>query len=77
MPDGNEIREIIKGAVKGVDVSQLGDEQAFSEAGIDSLDHSMILLAVEEKFKVKIPDEAVDRCDSVAGIIAYLEESRA
>lgn len=75
--DGDQIRTIIKEAVKGVDVSQLGDEQAFSEIGIDSLDHSMILLAIEEKSNVKIPDEAVERCESIAGIIAFLQEGQA
>lgn len=76
MLDGNQIRSIIQGAVKGVDVAGLADEQDFSDAGIDSLDHSMILLAIEEKTSIKIPDEAVDRCASVAGIMAFLEDNR-
>jgi acyl carrier protein len=76
MLDGNQIRAIIEDAVKGVDVTDLGDEQEFSEGGIDSLDHSMILLAVEEKCGVKIPDEAVSRCASIAGIIAFLRENQ-
>jgi acyl carrier protein len=77
MLDSDQVRAIIKDAVKGVDITELGDEQDFSEVGIDSLDHSMILLAVEEKSNIKIPDEAVDRCASVAGIVAFLKDNQA
>lgn len=77
MLDSDQIRAIIEESVKGVDIAALGDEQDFSEVGIDSLDHSMILLAVEERSSIKIPDEAVDSCASVAGIVAFLKDNQA
>lgn len=77
MFDSDQIRAIIEESVKGVDIATLGDEQDFSEVGIDSLDHSMILLAVEERSNIKIPDEAVDSCASVAGIVAFLKDNQA
>lgn len=77
MLDSDVVRTIIKDAVQGVDLSGLKDDQAFEDAGIDSLDHSMILLAVEEQANVKIPDSAVDRCNSVEGIITFLKDGGA
>ncbi len=77
MLDGDAIRSIILEAVKGVDISSLEDDQDFEDVGIDSLDHSMILLSVEEKSGVKIPDEAVDNCRSVKGILSFLGDNAA
>lgn len=77
MLDSNDIRSIIVEVVKGVDISGMTDDQDFDDAGIDSLDHSMILLSIEEKTSVKIPDEAVEDCRSVQGIIAFLRENPA
>jgi acyl carrier protein len=68
-----DIRAVIKDTVIGFNIEDLKDEQDFSEAGIDSLDHLTILLSMEEKYAVeKIPDEDIDKCRSVAGIVEYL-----
>lgn len=42
--------------------------------GLDSLDISGVLLAVEERFGVPIPDEDVDTLTSINRIAAYLIE---
>ena len=70
----NDIKNIIQETVIGFDVDSLDESQDFSEAGIDSLDHLSILLALEEKFDInKIPDEDIDLCSSIAGILSYLK----
>ena len=66
------IRVIIEESVVGFDVNALEDEMSFQEAGIDSLDHANILFTIEDQFKVKIPNEAVDICSSIKGIVEYL-----
>jgi acyl carrier protein len=71
-----DIRSIVRANVTGFDMSQLSDEQPFESAGIDSLDHSMILLAVEEKTGHHIPDEDVPVCSSIAGIVSYLNKKQ-
>lgn len=74
MLNSGDIRSILQDVVKGIDISRLEDDQDFYEFGIDSLDHSMLLLAVEEKSKIKIPDEAIEICGSVSGIVSYLSD---
>lgn len=75
MLSGEDIHAIVRDVVKGIDLSNLADDDDFYDAGIDSLDHSMILLAVEEKSGVKIPDEALETCSSVSGIVTYLKDN--
>ncbi len=67
------IRNVIKETVAGFDIERLDEDEDFNDAGIDSLDHLSILLALEEEFNIeKIPDEAIDDCKSISGIINYL-----
>jgi acyl carrier protein len=65
------IREVIADAVLNFDVSTLGRDTSFFDAGMDSLDHSSILLGVEERFGLKIPDDDVARCASIQAILDY------
>jgi acyl carrier protein len=71
-----DIRNTIQDAVMGFDIDKLGDSQDFTDAGIDSLDHLSILLALEENFSIKkIPDEDIDECKSISGILNYLSNA--
>lgn len=76
MIDSEDIKKIIGEVVVGFDNSSLEDEMNFSEAGIDSLDQANILLEIEERHDVKIPDEAVSRCSSIRGIIEFFNEKK-
>ncbi|MBT4434790.1 acyl carrier protein [bacterium] len=68
-----DIKNVIEKEVMGFDVNNLRNDQDFTEAGIDSLDHLSILLALEEGYGVKkIPDEFIDDCRSISGILSYL-----
>jgi acyl carrier protein len=52
-------------------------DRPLSEQGLDSLDHSALLLAVEERYGFKIPDTDVERLDTVNRIAAYVAERTA
>jgi acyl carrier protein len=49
-------------------------DRTLADQGLDSLDHSALLLAVEERYGFKIPDTDVDRLDTVNRIAAYVAE---
>jgi len=40
-----------------------------------SLDMANVLLQIEEKFNIKIPDEDVEQLDSINSIVAYIQEA--
>jgi acyl carrier protein len=42
------------------------------EAELDSLDLAVFLLAVQDKYGVKIPDEEVDKLDTIAAITDWM-----
>ena len=51
-------------------------DKTFIDYGMDSLDISGILLACEERFDVKIPDEDMDELTTPRGLAAYLDRVR-
>jgi acyl carrier protein len=72
MPTSSKLRAIIEQTVAGFDASAMGDDQLFRDAGIDSLDHLNVLLAVEEQFGVEIPDEDSKSLNTLNALLAYL-----
>lgn len=74
--DKNKILNILLDTVVFNDTSAIQYDSSFSENGVDSLDMANILLAIEEKFKVKIPDEDIPRLTSVNAIADYLTERK-
>lgn len=76
MLNSENIRTIVEENVIGFDVASLSDETNFQEAGLDSLDHANILFAIEDKFNVQIPDEAVAECSTIQGIIDYVRKRK-
>ena len=47
------------------------------DAGIDSLDFLLVLVAVQEEFSVNIPDNLVPEFSSLADLAAFLEKNNA
>ena len=68
------IKEVIVDTIIGFDIESIKEDQVFSTAGIDSLDHMNLLLAIEEKFDIFIPEEEVEQCSSISGIASYIEK---
>ena len=71
MLTAQKIRDVISGAVEDFDAGTIRPSDDFFEAGLDSLDHATILLSIQEEYGLTIPDDAIDDCRSIEGILAY------
>jgi len=59
----------------GVKVEEVTDSASFiDDLGADSLDTVELVMALEEKFGVEIPDEDAEKMTTVGEAIKYLEE---
>ncbi|MCC7275276.1 MAG: acyl carrier protein [Alphaproteobacteria bacterium] len=65
------VRAAIEGAIDRVAVATLERDADFYDVGLDSLDHAQILMALEELHGLRIPEDDVDACRSIAAIIDY------
>ena len=70
--DAKIIKEIIKKSGTRVDVERLENKIPLRDQKIDSLDLYNILLLIEEKFKLKIPNEDIGLLVDIDNIIKYL-----
>lgn len=66
------VKEVIAEAEVLGDVSDMKNDIALTEQGIDSLDVVNIYLLLEEKFDVKIPDEDLGKVQTIDDIIEYI-----
>ena len=74
----------IEQRIKDIIVEQLGvkPEQVTPEAkfiedlGADSLDTVELVMALEEKFGIEVPDEQAEKLQSVGDVIKYIEDIR-
>jgi len=70
--------------VKEVIVEQLnvnGDEVKLEsnfveDLGADSLDVVELVMALEEKFEIEIPDEAAEKIATVKDVVDYIENNK-
>ena len=72
--------EILKGLaeivneVAGIDVEDVQSEKSFTEdLDVDSLTMVEVVVAAEEKFGVKIPDEEVKNLSTVGDAVTYIQ----
>ncbi|BCJ31357.1 MULTISPECIES: acyl carrier protein [Actinocatenispora] len=64
--------------VAGVDKSDVADEKSFTEElDVDSLSMVEVVVAAEEKFGVKIPDDEVPNLKTVGDAVTYIEKNAA
>ena len=54
------------------DVAMTGATSLRREAELDSLDFATFLLAVQDRYQLRIPDEEVDKLDTLDAIAAWL-----
>jgi len=52
-------------------VDSLSESKSFLAGGLDSLDHAMILLRLQERCGLEVPDEDVEACCSIRAILDY------
>jgi len=60
-----------------IDKSEVKTESKFTEdLGADSLDVVELVMALEEKFDIEIPDEKAESIKTVQDAINYIEENK-
>ena len=67
-----EIRSIVEEADTMAEMDTLVNDLPLTQQDIDSLDMANILLLLEEKFEIKIPDEDLSKVQSIDDIVIYL-----
>lgn len=64
--------------VAGVNASDVSDEKSFTEElDVDSLSMVEVVVAAEERFGVKIPDDEVQNLKTVGDAVTYIEKESA
>src|SRR5690606_27272 len=63
--------------VAGIDVDDVQPDKSFTEdLDVDSLSMVEVVVAAEEKFDVKIPDDDVQKLKTVRDAINYIDDAR-
>jgi acyl carrier protein len=61
-----------------LDPEEVTADAKFVDLGADSLDTVEMAMALEEEFKIEIPDDDInDHMQTVGGVVAYIERARA
>ena len=71
--------------VKAVVVEQLNvnegevkpESKFVDDLGADSLDVVELVMALEEKFEIEIPDEEAEKIQTVGDVVGYIEKAKA
>jgi len=59
----------------GVDEDRVKEEASFiDDLGADSLDIVELIMTMEEKFDVEIPDEEAEKLKTVGDVMTYMKE---
>ncbi len=66
------VKEVIAEAEVLGDVNEMSNDIALKDQGIDSLDVVNVYLLLEEKFDVKIPDEDLNKVQTINDIVEYI-----
>ena len=67
------LREIVREEKPNIADDKFTNETPLADAGIDSLDALTILFAIEEKFKISIPDETARKLRTFGDIADAVE----
>ncbi|SFV63425.1 Acyl carrier protein [hydrothermal vent metagenome] len=72
----DEVKEVVVEQLS-VDENEVKEESKFAEdLGADSLDVVELVMALEEKFDIEIPDEQAESISTVADAIKFIEENK-
>ncbi|MCQ2759221.1 acyl carrier protein [Helicobacter pylori] len=60
-----------------IDASQVTPEAKFvKDLGVDSLDIVELIMALEERFGIEIPDEQAEKIVNVGDVVKYIEGNK-
>ncbi len=69
----DDIKEVVVEQLS-VDAAEVKEDSKFVEdLGADSLDVVELVMALEEKFDIEIPDEEAEKIQTVQDVITYIE----
>jgi acyl carrier protein len=68
------IAEVL-GAVAGIDPSDATPERGFDELGIDSMTMLEVVVAIEDRFELLIPDDEWPRFRTIDDLSLYIEQA--
>jgi len=69
----DDIKEVVVEQLS-VNADEVKDDAKFVEdLGADSLDVVELVMALEEKFDIEIPDDEAEKIATVADVVAYIE----
>ncbi len=72
----DEVKEVVVEQLS-VDAGEVKEESKFVEdLGADSLDVVELVMALEEKFGIEIPDEEAEKIATVADAVKFIEENK-
>ena len=72
----DDVKEVIVQQLN-VDAAQVKPEAEFvKDLGADSLDVVELVMALEEKFDIEIPDEQAEKISTVGDVVAYIEANK-
>ncbi|WP_242049012.1 acyl carrier protein [Planktothrix sp. FACHB-1365] len=72
-----KVKEIVKEQLD-VEEDKITPEANFiDDLGADSLDKEKLVMALEEKFEVEIPDEDAENLNTVQDVVNYIKKNAA
>ena len=72
----DEVKEVVAEQL-GVNIDEIKEDSKFvDDLGADSLDVVELVMALEEKFDIEIPDEAAEKIATVADAVKFIEEAK-
>ena len=75
MQEYKDVIRTLVAQIGEVEIDKVGDETHFSnDLGIDSLRALELMVALEDKFKIRIPEEQLGRFTSVSSLAALVAE---
>jgi acyl carrier protein len=69
----DEIAKLVQQACKLKEINTEQYGKPLKSIGIDSLDIASVFLAVMERYGLDVPDEEIDRLNTIDAIAAYIE----
>jgi acyl carrier protein len=69
-----QLRHLIAGIDTLINLSKLKDHTPFRDAGADSFDFFTLILAIQDAYRITIPDEDIGKISTLDAMTRYLNE---